>query len=165
VYSSHYIAQCIMVKKYLINIWQKFNVGTDTITANFAPHALLTLAPPSGYALNLKALIKVSKVSWISQLTLKYLDLHLKENLILQTSFLRKNASQKPASFRFNVTAALNSAQILRLVRPRVYSSMVHFLLFMLNYIITRVCSSHIYQYLLICFLFSYTSVTWRIYR
>ena len=30
---------------------------------NFAPHALLTLAPPSGYDLNLKALIKVSKVS------------------------------------------------------------------------------------------------------
>ena len=32
-------------------------------SANFAPHALLTLALPSGYALNLKALIKVSKVS------------------------------------------------------------------------------------------------------
>ena len=31
--------------------------------ANFPKHALLTLAPPSGYALNLKALIKVSKVS------------------------------------------------------------------------------------------------------
>ena len=32
-------------------------------SANFAPHALLTLASPSGYALNLKAMIKVSKVS------------------------------------------------------------------------------------------------------
>jgi hypothetical protein len=32
-------------------------------SANFAPHAFLTLAPPSGYALNLKVLIKVSKVS------------------------------------------------------------------------------------------------------
>ena len=31
-------------------------------SVNFAPHPLLTLAPPSGYALNLKALIKVSKV-------------------------------------------------------------------------------------------------------
>ena len=31
--------------------------------ANFAPHAFLTLVPPSSYALNLKALIKVSKVS------------------------------------------------------------------------------------------------------
>ena len=30
---------------------------------NFVSHALLNLAPPSGYALNLKALIKVSKVS------------------------------------------------------------------------------------------------------
>ena len=28
-------------------------------SANFAPHALLTLAPPSSYALNLKALMKV----------------------------------------------------------------------------------------------------------
>jgi hypothetical protein len=32
-------------------------------SANFAPHSFLTLAPPSGYALNLKALIKASKVS------------------------------------------------------------------------------------------------------
>jgi hypothetical protein len=32
-------------------------------SANFAPQALLTLAPPSRYALNLKALIKESKVS------------------------------------------------------------------------------------------------------
>ena len=30
------------------------------------------------------------------------LDLHLKENLIRQTSFLRKNPSQKPVSFRVN---------------------------------------------------------------
>ena len=35
--------------------------------ANFAPHALLNLGPPSGYALNQKALIKVSKASWKSQ--------------------------------------------------------------------------------------------------
>ena len=37
--------------------------------SNFAKHTILTLAPPSGYALNLKALIKVSKVSWTSQLS------------------------------------------------------------------------------------------------
>ena len=61
-------------------------------SANFAPHVFLTLAPPSGYALNLKVLIKVSKVSWTSQLS--YEILHLKENLIRQTSFLRKNTSQ-----------------------------------------------------------------------
>ena len=32
-------------------------------SANFAPHAFLTLAPPNVYAFNLKALIKVTKVS------------------------------------------------------------------------------------------------------
>ena len=32
-------------------------------SANFAKHTFSTLASPSGYALNLKALIKVSKVS------------------------------------------------------------------------------------------------------
>ena len=32
-------------------------------SANFASHALLTLVPPIGYALYLRALIKVSKVS------------------------------------------------------------------------------------------------------
>ena len=37
--------------------------------ANFVKHTFLTLAPPSHYALNLKALIKVSKVSWTSQLS------------------------------------------------------------------------------------------------
>ena len=42
-------------------------------SANFASHAFLTLAPPSGYALNLKALIKVSKVSWTSQLSYEML--------------------------------------------------------------------------------------------
>ena len=48
--------------------------------ANFAPHAFLTLAPPSHYALNLKALIKVSKVSLTSQLSYE----------ILRSSFERK---------------------------------------------------------------------------
>ena len=38
----------------------------------------LYLAPPIGYTLNLKALIKVSKNSWTSQLS--YRVLHLKEN-------------------------------------------------------------------------------------
>ena len=49
-------------------------------SANFVPHVFLTLAPPSGYALNLKALIKVSKVSWTSQLSYE----------ILRSSFDRK---------------------------------------------------------------------------
>ena len=42
-------------------------------SANFAPHSLLTLVQPSGYAFNLKALIKVSKVSWTSQLSYEIL--------------------------------------------------------------------------------------------
>ena len=41
--------------------------------ANFATHVFLNLAPPSRYALNLKALIKVSKVSWTSQLSYEIL--------------------------------------------------------------------------------------------
>ena len=49
-------------------------------SANFAPHALLTLVPPNGYALNLKALVKVSKVSWTYQLSFA----------ILRSSFERK---------------------------------------------------------------------------
>ena len=32
-------------------------------SANYAPHALLTLGTPSGYALNPKAMIKVSKAT------------------------------------------------------------------------------------------------------
>ena len=36
--------------------------------ANFVLHGLSTLAPSSGYALNLKALIKVSKVSCRSKI-------------------------------------------------------------------------------------------------
>ena len=49
-------------------------------SANFASHAFLTSAPPSGYALNLKILIKVSKVSWTSQLSYE----------LLRSSFERK---------------------------------------------------------------------------
>ena len=48
--------------------------------ANFAPHALSSLAPPNGYALNLKALVRVSKVSWIYQLSFQ----------ILRSAFERK---------------------------------------------------------------------------
>ena len=47
---------------------------------NFAQYALLTLAPPSNYTLNIKALIKMSKVSSTSQLSYK----------VLRSSFERK---------------------------------------------------------------------------
>ena len=50
------------------------------IKVSHLPNALLNLAPPSGYALNLEALIKVSKVSSTSQLSYE----------ILKSSFERK---------------------------------------------------------------------------
>ena len=53
-------------QKFLMKIEEMADVFLNS--ANFAPHALLTSVPPSGYALNLKALIKVSKVSRTSQL-------------------------------------------------------------------------------------------------
>ena len=49
------------IQKVLMKIEEMADVFLNW--ANFASHALLTLAPPSGYALNLKVLIKVSKVS------------------------------------------------------------------------------------------------------
>ena len=53
------------IQKVLMKIEKMADVFLNS--ANFATHAFLTLAPPSRYALNLKALIKVSKVSWTSQ--------------------------------------------------------------------------------------------------
>ena len=49
------------IQKVLMKIEEMADIFLNS--ANFVPHALLTLAPLSGYALNLKALIKVSKVS------------------------------------------------------------------------------------------------------
>ena len=86
-------------KKVLRKIEEMVDVFLNL--ANFAPLALLTLAPPVGNALNLKALIKVSKVHL--GFHMKHLDLYLKKNLIRQTSYLQKNASQKPTSFRVNI--------------------------------------------------------------
>ena len=63
-------------------------------SANFASHALLMLAPPNGYALSLKELIKVSKVSWTSQLLY---EKNVKKDKL---HFSEKNTSQKPRSFR-----------------------------------------------------------------
>jgi hypothetical protein len=48
-------------QKVLIKIEEMAEVFLNL--ANFAPHAFLTLGPPSGYALNIKSLIKVTKVS------------------------------------------------------------------------------------------------------
>jgi hypothetical protein len=48
-------------QKVLMKIEELVDVSLNS--TNFVPHALVTSAPPSGYALNLQALIKVSKVS------------------------------------------------------------------------------------------------------
>ena len=76
------------IQKVLIKIKEMVDIFLNS--ANFATHALLTLAPPSGYALNPKALIKSQKLAEHLSFHMKYLGLHLKENLIRQTSFLRK---------------------------------------------------------------------------
>ena len=62
---------------------------------------LANFAPPSGYTL-----IKVSKVSWISQLSYKYCDLHFKRKKMQkrQSSFLPKKLLQKA----FIITASLD---------------------------------------------------------
>jgi hypothetical protein len=49
------------IQKVLIKIEEMADVFLNS--ANFVKHTFSTLAPPTGYALNLKALIKVSKVS------------------------------------------------------------------------------------------------------
>ena len=61
-------------------------------SVNFASHAILTLAPLSGYVLSLKALIKLAEHL---SFHMKCLDFHLKENLIKQTSFLQKKPFPK----------------------------------------------------------------------
>ena len=55
--------------------------------ANFASHTFLTLEPPSSFALNLKALIKVSKVSWTSQVSYEILRSSL-ERKFEETNFI-----------------------------------------------------------------------------
>ena len=71
---ARYLGETAMPARYLCETplfinsmsWDGNNDKRLTIflnSANFAPNALLTLVPPSGYDLNLKAFIKVSKVS------------------------------------------------------------------------------------------------------
>ena len=85
------------IQKVFMNIEEMANVFRNS--ANFAPHACLTIAPLNGYALNLQALIKVSKVGWTSQLLYEILR-SLFERKFDRTNFISaKNTSQKPTSF------------------------------------------------------------------
>jgi hypothetical protein len=49
------------IQKVLMKVEEMADVFLNS--AKFGKHTFFTLAPPSGYALNLKTLIKVSKVS------------------------------------------------------------------------------------------------------
>ena len=59
-------------------------------SANFPPHAFLTLVPPIGYALNLKHWTSSQKLAKHLSFHMKNFDLCLKENLIRKTSFFQK---------------------------------------------------------------------------
>ena len=61
----------------------------------FSQHSLLTLAPPSGYTLNLKALIKVSNSAEHLSFHIKYCDLHLKEHSEIKEK-LKKHLPKAP---------------------------------------------------------------------
>ena len=70
---------------------------------NFAPHAFLNLAPPSDCALKLKALFKVSKVNWLSQLSYQILRSSF-ERKFDNTNFIYwKTHLPKAASFRVKI--------------------------------------------------------------
>ena len=79
-------------------------------SANFAKHIFLTLAPPSGYALNLKALIKVSKVSWTSQLSYEILRSSF-ERKFNKTNFIspKRTPPKSPASFSVKILIQLET--------------------------------------------------------
>ena len=62
--------------------------------ANFEEHSLLTLAPPRGHTLKLKALIMVSKVSWTSHLSYKLLWFSFERKFIRD----KLHFSEKPRS-------------------------------------------------------------------
>ena len=66
------------IQKVLIKIDKMADVFLNS--TYFSQHSLLTLAPPSGYSLNLKALIKVSNSAEHLSFHTKYCDLHLKEH-------------------------------------------------------------------------------------
>ena len=100
------------IQKVLMKIEEMADVFLNS--ANFAKHTFSTLAPPSGYTLNLKALIKVSKVSWTSQLSYEILRSSLerqfdKTNFISPKSTPQNNPGLLWLIFiRYNFIKALN---------------------------------------------------------
>ena len=93
-------------QKVLMKIEEMADVFLNS--ANFASHAFLTLAPPSGYALNLKALIKVSKVSWTSQLSYEMLRSSL-ERQFDKTNFISPKRTPPKSPHRLGLNKYLAS--------------------------------------------------------
>ena len=75
--------------------------------SKFGQQALLNLLPPSRYALNLKELIKASKISWTSQLSNKILRSSF-ERKFDKTNFISfgKDTYEKPMFFRVKTDKA-----------------------------------------------------------
>ena len=92
-------------QKVLMKIDEMVDIFLNS--AIFASHAFLTLAPPSGYALNLKALIKVSKVSWTSQLSYKILRSSL-ERKFDETNFMSQKCTPSKSPGLLGLTLKLS---------------------------------------------------------
>ena len=90
------------IQKVLMKIEEMADIFLNS--ANFASHAYLTSAPPSGYALNLKILIKVSKVSCTSQLSYELLRFSF-ERKFDKTNFIspKRTVNLKPVFFRIKI--------------------------------------------------------------
>ena len=90
------------IQKVLMKIEEMADVFLNL--ANFVKHTFSTLAPPKGYALNLKPLSKVSKVSWTSQLSYEILRSSCERKFdIDKLHFSKKYTSQK-LTFDFSAT-------------------------------------------------------------
>jgi hypothetical protein len=83
--------------------------------ANFAPQAFLTLAPPSGYALNLKALIKMSKVSQTSQLSYETFTSSL-ERKFDKTNFISPKSTPPKSPHLLGLICNIFSIQVQQII-------------------------------------------------
>ena len=72
------------IQKVLMKIEEM--AGVLFYLANFAPHVFLTIAPPSGYALNQKNWSMCQKLAEHLSFHMKHLGFHLKEDL--KTNFI-----------------------------------------------------------------------------
>ena len=96
---------CQIFHKKIQNVLMKIDKMADVFLnlSNFASHAFLTLAPPSGHALNLKTLIRMSKVTWTSQLSYEILRSSL-ERKFDKTNFIspKSTPSKSPGLLGLN---------------------------------------------------------------